>query len=260
MSGGLLIDGEVVLVPGTTIIGPHDAAWAHLSPGDCVPRSRRPQQIILHKTIADDPEKVLAGAGPAGGAERTAEYWQKDPKHSGAHLVTGHDGVVACLADLVRIEAYHATVANLYSIGFETCELVGGGVYEAALHSTVAVTLAIAEHLGIQLQCSRFYNRHPIQRMLHGGPDMIGIFGHRDDTEDRGQWDPGELLFDMLQAHGCERFDFDKGEDRRVWALRQADMNTRGAQLVVDGIPGPATTAALKRAGYRGGVYALGKI
>lgn len=257
---GLLIDGELVLVPGVTIINPTDAAWSHLSPGDCRPRRNRPQQIILHKTIADDPEKVLEGTGKPGGAERTAEYWAGDPQHSGAHLVTGDDGVVACLADLVQIEAYHATVSNAYSIGYETRELPGGGVYEAALAATIAVTLAIVEHLGIQLQMPSSYNGHPIKRMaVDGGRDMIGVFGHRNNTESRGRWDPGDVLFDMLRAHGAESFDFDKGQDKIVWAKRQEDLVAKGYKLIVDGIPGPATTAALKAEGYRGGIYALGK-
>jgi hypothetical protein len=260
VSGALLIQGELVIVPGVDIIGPHERAWSYLDPGDCRPRSNRPHMVVLHKTLADDPEKILAGAGKPGGAERTAEYWEQDPKHSGAHLVTGDDGVVACLADLVNVEAYHGNQANLYSIGFETRELVGGGVYQAALNSTVAVVLAIVEHLGIQLQVPTPYRGKPLRRMADGGSDLIGIFGHRDITDQRGVWDPGDILFQMLRASGAEMFDFDLGQDKVVWAKRQEDLNAKGYKLGVDGIPGPATTAALKAEGYRGGVYALGKL
>lgn len=257
--GALLMGGELVPVDGIDIIGPHDAKWAHLDCGDYRLRRGRPNKVLLHKTLADDPEKVLAGVGPAGGAERTAEYWQGDPKHSGAQGVTGDDGTFACLCDLVQIEAYHGNQANDESIGIETRELVGGGVYAAALHTTVAVTVAICAHLGIQLQCPRFYNRKPLERFADGGRTLIGVFGHRDVTDQRGQWDPGELLFDMLQALGCERFDFDKGEDRRVWALRQEQLRVKGHDIVADGIPGPQTTAALKLEGYKNGIWALGK-
>lgn len=259
MSGALLIAGELVIVPGVTVIGPHDAAWSHLDAGDCRPRRNVPHMIVLHKTLADDPEKVLAGAGKPGHAERTAEYWAGDPQHSGAHLVTGDDGVVACLADLVNIEAYHGNQANVYSIGYETCEQLGGGVYQAALDSTIAVTLAIVEHLGIQLQVPSSYSGKPLARFADGGSNLIGIFGHRNITDRRGRWDPGDLLFDMLRAHGAESYDFDKGQDKVVWSKRQEDLNAKGYKLVVDGIPGQATTAALKAEGYRSGIWALGK-
>ena len=109
---GLLIDGKLVPVPGVEIISPNDTKWAHLNAGDGVQRHHRPQQAILHKTIADDPEYVIPGIGPAGGDEVVAEMWDHDPKHSGAHLVTSCNGRTACLADLVRFEAWHGNWAN----------------------------------------------------------------------------------------------------------------------------------------------------
>lgn len=262
---GLLINGELVQVEGVNVIAPHEQPWAYLSPGDCIPRARWPQQLILHKTLADDPEFVLAGKGPAGGAESTARFWQQkkpdgsEVAHSGAHLVTGDDGVVACLADLVRIEAYDANQSNPYSIGYETREKVGGGCFQAAYSATIDVVMAIIEHVGIQLQIPRSYKGQPLKRFADGGRSLFGIFGHRDVTTQRGKWDPGELLFSMLEAKGAERFDFDADEDRKVWAKRQEDLNAKGHGLVVDGLPGPATRRALLAEGYRGGVFALGR-
>lgn len=261
MTGGLLIAGLVVPVPGVTVIGPHDEAWSFLSPGDCRPRLETwVRQIILHKTLADHPEFVIPGKGPPGRARWTAEYWQNDPKHSGAHGVSAEEGTFACLADLVRTEAYDATVSNPYSIGFETREQLGGGVYQAALDTTIAVTLTTIEHVGIQLQVPKLpYKGRPLRRMLNGGKDCVGVFGHRDNTDQRGHWDPGDWLFHALIARGAEAFDFDDGEDVAVWKGRQTDLVRRGHKLTVDGIPGPATTNALKLEGYRGGVWALGK-
>lgn len=260
MSGGLLIADTIVDVPGVAVIGPHDAAWSHLSPGDCRPRQGMPRQIILHRTIADDPDDVREGAGPPGGAERTAEFWQEDPAHSGAHIVVGSDGVVACLADLVLVEAYHATVSNPYSIGIELHEQPGGVLYDVQLQAAVAVVKAICETLGIQMQVPRGYFGKPLERMADGGTRCYGIFGHRDNTTARGRWDPGDEIFHRLLGAGAEAFDFDQNEDRVVWMARQRTLNeANGEQLAVDGLPGPATWDALKRAGYRAGLYGYGR-
>lgn len=64
----------------------------------------------------------------------------------------------------------------------------------------------------------------------------------------------------MLRARGVEAFDFAQEEDIHVWQERQRELNKRGHDLVVDGIPGPKTTAALKAEGYRNGIWALGRI
>jgi hypothetical protein len=98
------------------------------------------------------------------------------------------------------------------------------------------------------------YTGHPIPRMTDGGPDMVGIFGHRDNTERRGKWDPGELVFQALAKAGVEQFDFAHGEDRDVWTKRQKKLG-----IAADGVPGPGTVVALKKAGYKDGIWALGK-
>lgn len=264
-SGGLLIGGRIVPVDGVDIIGPHDAAWSHLSPGDCCPRpggaASWVRQWFLHKTIGDDPEKLLPGAGPAGGEEVTAEAWANDPRHSGAHLVTGHNGRVACLADLLLVEAFDATVSNRYSVGHETKELPGGGFYEAAARATIATCLAGCRELGIQWQCPKLpYRGVPLRRMADGGRDLVGIFGHRDNTTQRGRWDPGDIFFEMLVAAGVRAFDFDADEDLAFWKPVQADLAARGLYHgAIDGVPGPGTTAALRADGYIDGIFALGK-
>lgn len=258
VNGGLIIDGAIHLVPGVEILN-----GAHLSPGDCQPRTNHPNLWVNHKTIADDPEHVIEGVGPPGGAMRTAEYWAGDPRHSGAHGVTGHDGVAACLADLVRTTAYHAgnNGVNARSVGWETCELVGGGSYAAAFSATVEITLVGCRALGIQYQIPKLgsYNGHPLKRLeVGGGADLVGIIGHREVSEQRGKHDPGDLLFQMLAARGCEQFDFAAREDLDVWARRQEWLSMLGFYAGHhDGIPGPKTRAALKQAGFPDGIWRL---
>lgn len=257
---GLLINGKRVEVDGVRIVSPDDKPWAHLAKGDGRPRSRAPQFVILHKTKADDPEVVRPGQGPFGRAERVAKFWQGDPQYSGAHLVVGGD-YAACLEDLVTWEAFHANQSNARAIGLEQYEELGGVVHQAVLDNTLRINLAIAEHCGIQLQVPKPGTFDgPLQRFLDGGRNLVGFFGHCHVTSSRNFWDPGPRCFEMLIAAGAEAFDFRIGEDLAVWKDRQRKLNATGRyNLVVDGMPGPATTAALKAEGYRGGVWAFGK-
>lgn len=265
MSGGLLIAGMIIPVPDVDVIGPHEAAWAHLSPGDGVPRNNWPQQVILHKVLADDPERVLPGPEPRKPgqprhAERTATFWQRDPAHSGAHIVVDDLGA-ACLADLIKFCAWHANQSNQRSIGIEHAEEPGGIVREQTLVNGVKVCLAIAELVGIQLQVPRpgTYHGAPMRRFIDGGSTLVGFFGHRDVTSSRGRWDPGDEMFARLIAAGAEPYDFSAGEDVATWKSRQRWLVTRGHNLLVDGVPGRHTTEALIAEGYKGGVWALGR-
>jgi len=260
---GLVINGKVFPVDGVRVIGPSDPGGVALSPGDGCPRRAWPHQWFLHKTIADDPEKLLAGTGPsahAGGAADTAAYWAGDPQHSGAHLVVGHDGTVLQTADLATVAAYHAEQSNMSSVGLETKELAGGGFYAACARAVVAVTVAGCRALGIQLVAQWPYRGRPLTRMKDGGRDCYGIFGHRDNTERRGRWDPGDLLFSMLRDAGVALVDFEAGADRTYIAAIQRVLAADGFYSgAIDGLAGLGTRDALLAAGYRDGIYALGR-
>lgn len=256
---GLLINGQLVQVEGVQTLSPNETPWAHLSREDFTTRTNRPQMAILHKTIADDPEHALPGDPPtagAGGAEYTAEAWQQDPRSSGAQLITGHTGITVCLADLSKTCAWHGNQANLLSYGHELKEVKGGGYYPAAMRAMVAVTLRATRTLGIQWQCPKTYTG-PLTRFRNGGSNLVGIFGHRDITPQRGRWDPGEDVFHALEQLHVEPFDFAAGEDLDVWASRQRWLASLGFYHGgIDGIPGPATTAALRAAGFPNGIFA----
>lgn len=268
---GLLIDGRSVPVPGFEILSPHEIDWVDLDEHDSRPRDNRPQQAILHRTIADDPEVVLAGRGPAGGDEDVARMWHKDLKSSGAQLVTSCSGRTACLVDLCRFAAWHDSnyVSNLLAYGHEMKEVKGGGVYQATYDACLEITLVATGGgyydengervggLGIQWQCPIRYDGKPLKRFANGGLDLVGIFGHRDVTSERNRHDPGDLIFGMLRARGVEAFDFAAGEDLDVWGNRQRWLAREGLYTgKIDGIPGPKTTKALQHLGYPGGIFA----
>jgi hypothetical protein len=261
---GLLIAGKLVSVPGLTVIPPAShggPAWARLDPGDCTARETKwIRQIILHTTKGEWPQHVIAGPGLAGRSQAVADFWRHDPIHSAAQLVVDIDGTVACLCDLARTVAYHAEACNPWSIGIEMYQISGGGLYEATLIATTVLVEFLCERFGFpQLMPRGPYRNQPLHRMeigsgstRHqlGGPDAVGVFGHRDNTERRGRGDPGDEIFTRLATIGWEGVDYDGSEDLHLGALRQQALNVRGEKLDVDGVCGPASWAAMKRQGF----------
>lgn len=257
--GGLLIAGVVVPVDGVEVDNPLTAPWCQLGPEDY--RARREpwiRQIIVHTTKGLWPQHIIPGEGPDDMERVVANYWRLSTegkrRQSAAHIVVGCKwSSAACLADVVRAMAYHATLSNPWSIGIEMYQLANGGIYEATLATTVRVCIALCNALGIPFQIVGDAYAGPLARMLHGGPDCVGIFGHRDNTHDRGRGDPGDAIGVELEHAGAERMHFATGEDLKVCARRQRKLNAMGEQLTIDGLAGPAYTAALRRHGFRDG-------
>lgn len=261
---GLLINGVLVPVPGLTVIPPAShggPAWATLDAGDYRTRvTPWVRQVILHTTKGIWPQSVLPGAGQGERGKVVADFWRADPAHSAAQLVVDTDGVVACLCDLARVASYHAEASNFWSIGIEMYQESSGGVYDATLAATARLVRALCEVFGIPAQIPRGpYRGVPLARMETGsgaerrqlgGPDLVGVLGHRDNTSARGRGDPGDEIWARLAADGFERLDYAIGEDLSVGRQRQAALVARGERLVVDGIVGPATIAAARRQGF----------
>ena len=260
----MIIDGKPYDVPGVRMLRPGGESWNKLARYGT--RTRRPQFKIIHKVVADDPEKVDETPPTAdydrdwGRARQTVEYWF-GKQLSGTHLVTGHNGDTVNTADLKRVVGWHANQANDLSWGHEIKEYVGGRVHRAALAATVAVTLVDTVALGVQWQYPAHYKRNvPFPRFANGGKDLVGVFGHRDVTSSRGYHDPGDEIGRMLEAAGFERFDFYAGQDLDVWAKRQEQLKAQGFYTgAIDGIAGAGTTAACAAAGFPAGIWARGR-
>ncbi|HEX2691476.1 MAG TPA: peptidoglycan recognition family protein [Kofleriaceae bacterium] len=257
---GLLINGNEHPVQDLVIINPNDAAWCRLEPKDFKTRPTSwVRQIILHTTKGDWPQRVVPGGGPGGRAKLVADMWRDEAKPSAAHIVIDNDGTVACLCDLARVEAYHATVSNPWSIGIEMYQEADKGVHEAVYAAAVKLVPALCRLFGIQFQIPKSpYKNEPLRRMMDGGEHCVGVFGHRDNTGQRGHGDPGDEIFARLAAIGAERFDHNAEEDLEAWKTRQRTLNDAGASVTIDGIPGPETVKALQAAGRPDGIWAFG--
>ncbi|MCG8421444.1 MAG: N-acetylmuramoyl-L-alanine amidase [Proteobacteria bacterium] len=263
-TSGLVIKNRVVPVSGVEIVDFLDVPGLALAPEDGQKRRTRWVRMqILHTTKGiphhrnRTPQRVRPGAGPRDGRDRAlASYWQRDPRSSAAHGVIDVDGSVAQLADLVLDKTFHAgnRGVNEFSIGWEMFQEGDGSLWESTLDAQVALVIAVGRAFGIQFQIHHPYTGATVPRLVDGGADCVGVFGHRDVTSNRGHSDPGDMIFDRLMDAGFEAFDFSAGEDREVWKERQEQLG-----LVTDGIPGPQTVARLREAGYRGSIWVLGK-
>lgn len=262
-SGGLLIAGRVVPVTGLTVIPPASAggpAWARLDRGDETSRHSWVRQVLIHTTGGDWPMPILPGVGAGGECFRYADIWATDPEHSAAHLVVDSAGTVACLADLALVTAYHAEGSNPWSVGIEMAQAHDGSVHQATIDATARLVAAICDAIGIPEQMPRSpYHDAPLLRMevtdhdhrvQLGGPDCVGVFGHRDNTSRRGRGDPGDAIWSALAALGFEAIDYAAGQDLDVGRRRQQALNAGGSKLRVDGLVGPASLAEARRQGF----------
>jgi len=204
--------------------------------------------VCLHTTHGKWPQPILSGLGaPGGGAEANAAYWRRSEGQAGAHLLVDSDGTILQTCDLVTAVAYHAGSVNGVTVGIELVQRGDGGLYVGQLSAVVRLVDALTGLLGIQRQYQASYSGAPLARIAAGGRDCVGIYGHRNQTNQRGRGDPGDEVFHRLGAAGYEPVDFGRGDDLEVWRSRQASLGMAAADC--DGVPGPKTVAALRGAG-----------
>lgn len=281
---GLLVDGRDIRVPGLDIVNHNDAPECKLDPGD---RARRKspwiRQLVIHTTQGKWPQPIRIERGPGGTAARTAEFWHRDPVHSGAHLIVDNDGTIWCLADLSADAAHHATTCNDWSIGIEMRQEPDGSIHEIVLDTTVRLARAICDlsfddrtaglfAIPWQVVGDTYRTGEIVERLRHGGPDWAGILGHRDQAwmfpewlpavararhphgySARGRGDPGDEIYHRLITAGCEPFRLDAREDLAAWMHRQARLKSWGQPVLIDGRCGAGTIAAMRRIGMRHG-------
>jgi hypothetical protein len=272
MGTGIILDGTALPMPGFDIENFVDNPALKLAPGDVRARNARERNnvhlIVMHSTGgipggADmRPQVILPGFGPSTNAgERIVASWTHDAKRpGGAHIIVDFDGSIYCCADLLTQAAYHAKEANGPSVGIEVVQGHGQAeLYESqiAVAASFAVKLCAMLPIAIQRQIPTPYKGHPMARFVasqqNASPlsDVVGIVGHRDLTATRGEGDPGNAIMDALATAGCEVLDFEHNEDIEIWKSRQTLLGLLG----VDGIPGPRTVEALKKAGRADGIW-----
>lgn len=254
---GIVVSGKNLEIPGLAIQNYKDVPEFKLKSTDGRPRPTTwVRGIILHTTRGipggkiRTPQTIHPGTGPDHRRdEKVALMWSLDDRKAGAHLICDSDGSWVCTCDLARVAAYHAGSANEVTIGIEMYQEPDGSLYSEQLQSVVVMVDFLTKTFGIQRQVHLPYRGKPVQRPSNG-LDMVGIYGHRDISNNRGPGDPGDAIFMALLDAGYETFNYDLNEDLDVWSLRQKDLG-----LLNDGIAGPRTVQALAARGHHHGLW-----
>jgi len=254
----IIIDGAREEIPGIRSTCYLDDSSLGLTAEDCRNRSAVwIRGIVLHTTRGIPggrdlrPQVILPGIGASSDAgHRVASCWAAAGRAGGAHLVVDYDGQVSCCADLLRTATYHAGAVNNVTIGIEVAQGSRAELYAGQLDLVVQLVDWLTKRFGIQRQIPDGYHG-PIERLELGARDFVGVFGHRDSSNNRGQGDPGDEIFRLLEAAGYERWDLLQRQDIGAWKSRQHALGIEPA----DGVPGPMTVVALAAAGHRGGLW-----
>jgi len=201
----LIIDGQRLETPGLeTISWLDDPAVPRVRDG----RRRVPQSaraIVLHTVHGRLGPLSDAPSVPSVRAERYARYQAETARDVSWHLTVDVDGTVVQSADVAAWTCWHATAVNGWTIGIELVQERDGTVYRPQLAAVVAVCDLLCARLGIE-------RRVParagvpivgvVPRLTGTDGPWSGVFGHRNQTRQRGPGDPGSFVFLALLAAG----------------------------------------------------------
>jgi hypothetical protein len=204
-------------------------------------RKLAPTGIVLHAIIGDPDAHVIldASGNPAvsksdasasGLARRTEKILPKRadgkvPGMASEHLIVSGTGTVYCIADLATEITWHAKGCNPHTIGIEICSAPDGGqvwlprkakhvprqgVHLAAYESTVRIVHWICERFDIPKRIPARSGKlitKQVKRLNqdNGGPagkDFGGVWAHYHSTANRGLYDPGLVIQEMLLESG----------------------------------------------------------
>jgi hypothetical protein len=201
----LVIDGQRVETPGMqTISWLDDPAVPRVKDG----RRRVPQSaraIVLHTVHGKLGPLSDVPSVPSVRAERYARYQAGTAREVSWHITADTDGTIVQSADVAAWTCWHATAVNGWTVGIELVQEADGTVYRAQLAAVVGLCDLLCARLGIERRVPA-RGGVPIvgvvPRLTGTDGPWSGVFGHRNQTRQRGPGDPGSAVFLALLAAG----------------------------------------------------------
>lgn len=216
MSGGLIIAGRRVEVPGANVITWRDDPRTAPPVTDGYQRDAgRVTAIVMH-TSRGRRARVADGARASDKGERLARYQARTKRKVSWHLTGDTDGQVFQQADLDTWTAWHVEEANGWTVGYELVQHDDDPtLYRVQIDAAVAVIEAACAALRIPRRVLVGPDGapwlKPVPELLmkkYGGPGgrWAGVLGHCQlvPADVRGPGDPGDGIFRALLAAGFE--------------------------------------------------------
>lgn len=208
--------------------------------------------IVCH-TIHGKSGNLLPGVGPNTSIDvAQARYQVNTQREVSWDFTCDLNGEWLIQNDPYKFFTWQATTVNPITCGFEMVQLDNGDLYEGQIAKVVEFIDFMTAKLGIQRQIPwdkvKDQPKTGVVNRIAGmnrGRDVVGVYSHCHQTTNRGPGDCGKWLPLALKQAGYELFDFDNGDDLKVWKERQTSLGLD----TPDGIPGPKTVEAIKHSG-----------
>lgn len=251
---GIILNGREVEVPGVRVVNYRDDPRRVPPITDHNPRRATIRGLVAHSS-SGTVSSVRPGAGPGGQGFTLAHYQANTDREVSWDWTIDLDGTVLWQNDPVLRYSWHAGSVNGVTLGGELAQERGQPyLYQVQVDTFVKLMDVLTRELKIQRQIPWFNGRpdRRVLRRLRGdangngqrGNDVWGVYGHRNQTTNRGAGDPGDPVFQALHAAGYEGVDFEAEADKALWRGRQ-----RALGVPQTGVPDAATTAALLASG-----------
>lgn len=257
----IILDGEKIPTPGLETISWLDDPRVPQAT-DGYPRTEWIRAIVLH-TVKGKLGRLLPGTKPSTRAETYATYQAHTSRDVSWDYTVDTDGTIVVSNDPIRRATWQAGAVNRFTLGIEMVQEGNGDVYQGQIGTVVKFLDLLTRELAKR--------KHPIQRQIPMTQDgkpvrgvipridneaqalkVVGIYGHRNQTNQRGPGDPGDYIFEALLGAGYKGFDFNTNEDLVFWR----DIQTR-IGVTPDGVPGRATADALAARGHANGLWVV---
>jgi hypothetical protein len=256
----IVLNGEKIATPGLETF-----SWLddHNVPKttDVNPRTQWLRAIVMH-TVHGKTGKLLPGLSkPNTRAESYAKYQASTSRDVSWDYTIDTDGTIVASNDPVKFYTWQATSVNPFTLGIELVQEDNGDLYEGQIAVAVQFLDCLTRELAdrghpIQRQVPMSVNGTPVKGVISRianaemAKQVVGVYGHRNQTSNRGAGDPGDFIFDALLRAGYKGFNLETKDDVTFWK----DIQTRLGVSPADGIPGRDTQKALLAAGYKHGL------